>query len=438
MLSMSTISLKSQNIHQHTLINNLFIDHYMPIANGDYVKVYIYMLRLVVSGTLDFTIEQVAKQMNLIQSDVIRAIHYWSEQKLIEVTYDDNEEIIDIGFLSLEKINATLPMQQEPPKKKARKKQARLQQRPQYSMEEVAMYVEHDEFKELLYITERYVQKPLTQSDTNVLLGFVDWLGLPMDVVEFLVEHCVNNGHRHMNYMEKVAMDWADHNLSTVEQAKVYTQTYNKNYHRIFRSLGISNRTPTPNQISLMDKWVTDYNFAIEVIEYACEKTIAIINKPELNYVDAILTRWNNKGVKSIDAITKNDQNNDKAHYKIFKILGIGSHNPTDDQKTLIETWLKDYGFSLDLVEFACRRTIASINKPDLNYVNKILMEWNNSHVNTVADAEKLEAKFKSNKAKKQSPAKNNKFINHQQHQYDFDDIEKKMDALLDKKIDGM
>jgi len=92
----------------------------------------------------------------------------------------------------------------------------------------------------------------------------------------------------------------------------------------------------------------------------------------------------------------------------------------------------------MELVEFACRRTIASINKPDLNYANKILMEWKNSNVTTVAGAEKLEVKFKASKAKSQSPAKNNKFINHQQHQYDFDDIEKKMDALLDKKIDGM
>lgn len=304
---MSAIQLKSQNIHHHTLINNLFIDRYMPAANGDYVKVYIYILRLVVCGSNDFTVEQIAKQMNLIQSDVLRALRYWSTQKLIEITYED-DMITGIGFLSLEKTEEILTPKAEPSKAPKAKKQAKLQQRPQYSMEEMALYAEQDTFKELLYITERYMQKPLSQTDVNVLLGFLDWLGLPIEVVEFLIEHCVSDGHRHMNYIEKVAMDWADQNIRTVEQAKAYTDKYNKNYYRIFKALGISDRQPTANQMKFMDRWVSDYNFAIEVIELACDKTIAAINKPELAYVDTILTRWNNKGVKSINAVEELDK----------------------------------------------------------------------------------------------------------------------------------
>ncbi len=365
---MSNIILKSQNIHQHTLINNLFIDHYMPKANGDYVKVYIYMLRLILSGTTDFTIKQVAKQMNLIQSDVHRAIRYWAELKLIEVTYNDDEVITSVGFLSLEVPGQVLAPKTEPAKVVAikepkalheRKKQARLQQRPQYSMDEMAMYTEQSEFKELLYITERYLKKPLSQADVNVLLGFVDWLGLSMEVVEFLIEYCASDGHRHMNYIEKVAIDWADQNFETVEQAKAYTETYNKNYFKIFKALGLSGRQPTPKQMKYMDRWTADYNFAIEVIELACEKTISAINKPELAYVDTILTRWHNKGVKSLEAVADLDRN-----YK------------TDQSSKAKQT--------------------------------------------------------------KTTPTNKNKFHNHQQREYDFEDIEKKMDDLLDKRLDGM
>ncbi len=324
----------------------------MPLANGDYVKVYLYILRLVVSGSLDFTTHTVAKQLNLIESDVIRALHYWSDQKILEVVFDE-DELVSVGFLSLEKTNETITST-APVKEK--KKVAKVFDRPQYSMEEMALFSEQDDFKQLLYITERYLQKPLSQTDVNTLLGFTDWLGLPFDVVEFLIEYCASNGHRHMNYIEKVAIDWSERNIKSIEQAKNHTDSYNNSYYRIFKSLGLGNRQPTPKEIKYMDRWVKDYNFALEVIELACEKTISSINQPSLSYVDTILTRWHNKGVKSVDAVAE------------------------------------------------------------------------------------LDRTYKEEKKSKKKPTTNskNKFHNHNQRQYDYDDLEKKMNDLLDKKSIGM
>lgn len=362
---MDVIALKSQNIHQHTLINNLFIDHYMPKANGDYVKVYIYLLRLVVCGQNDFTTHQVAKQMNLIESDVIRALQYWSELKVLEATFDD-DVLTSIGFLSLEKTEAAISFstpdivepEVAPVKAEPVKKQVKIYERPQYSMDEMTMYSEQKDFKELVYIAQRYLQKPLTQNDLNILLGFVDWLGLPFDVVEFLVEHCAQGGHRHMNYIEKVAIDWADNNITTVEEAKSYTDQFNSIHYKIFNALGIKSHQPTPKQIKYMSRWIDEYNFAIEVIELACEKTIAAINKPELAYVDTILTRWHNKGIKSLEAVAELDQ------------------------------------------------TFKDSKKPQ------------------------------SNNAPKTNNTKN-RFHNHDQREYDYNDIEQKMKDLLKKKSNG-
>ncbi len=321
---MGQISLLSQNIHKHTLINNLFIDSYMPSANGDYVKVYIYLLRLVLSNQVDFTTAQIAKQLGLIESDVIRALKYWNELKVIEVNFE-GDDIKSIGLLSLERAEDTLedtassepqihskantPIEIARHKKKPKKQErsAKLYKKPEYSMEEMAMMAEETEFKQLLYITEKYLAKQLTQTDVNTLLGFVDWLGLPIDVVEYLIEHCASDGHRHMNYIEKVAIDWSDRNIKTVEQAKSLMDKFNKNYYRIFKALGISNRQPTPPQIKLMDQWIDELNFALEVVELACAKTISAINKPELKYVNTILTRWHKEGAKSVKDIENLD-----------------------------------------------------------------------------------------------------------------------------------
>jgi len=303
---MSQINLLSQNIHQHTLINNLFIDHYMPKSNGDYVKVYLYLLRLICSNQCAFTAKQIAKQLHLIESDVIRAINYWNELKVIEVQYED-DQITSIGFLSLEKIEDTVISSDKPKKNKANAAKPKLYERPEYTMEEIASIASQIEFQQLIYITEKYLGKQLTQVDVNILVGFMDWLGLTIEVVEYLIEYCASNDHRHMNYIEKVAMDWSDKGIRNVKQAKDLTENFNKNYYKIFKALGLSSRNPTPAQTKLMEKWLVEYNFAIEVIEIACAKTIEAINKPELKYVDTILTNWQNKGAKSINAVKELD-----------------------------------------------------------------------------------------------------------------------------------
>lgn len=304
---MSKIKLLSQNIFQHTLINNLFIDYFMPSANGDYVKVYLYLLRLACSGQTNFSSTQIAKQLHLIESDVIRSLKYWNEMNILEIHFEE-DTITSIGLLSLDKVNDTIVEPKQKPLKTIKKKTpVKIYERPEYSMDEILLVTKQDEFKQLLYITEKFLSKRLTQTDINVLFGFIDWLGLSIDVVEFLIEYCVSNGHRHMNYIEKVAIDWADQNITTVAEAKVIVDSFNKNYYRIMRSLGTANRQPTKAQIKIMDRWINDYNFALEVIEKACEKTIETINKPELKYVDTILTRWHNKGIKSLKAIEELD-----------------------------------------------------------------------------------------------------------------------------------
>lgn len=348
---MGQIKLLSQNIHKHTLINNLFIDTYMPSANGDYVKVYIYLLRLVLSNQTSFTSSTIAKQLNLIESDVVRALKYWDELKVLEVHIEDGK-IKDIGLLSLEKAEETIAVKEtttaKPMKHKEKTGPAKLYSRPEYSMDEMALITEESEFKQLIYITSKYLGKQLTQTDVNTLLGFVDWLGLPFDVVEFLIEYCASGGHRHMNYIEKVAISWSDENIKTIEQAKVLTENFSKNYYRIFKALGISNRQPTGAQVKLMDKWIDDYNFAIEVIEKACDKTIAAINKPELKYVDTILSRWHDHGAKSVIDIDKLDatyQSNKKAERE-----AKGKIQTTTDKRTsnrFHNHEQRDYDYSL-------------------------------------------------------------------------------------------
>ena len=59
-----------------------------------------------------------------------------------------------------------------------------------------------------------------------------------------------------------------------------------------------------------------------------------------------------------------------------FKSMGISGRNPVDTEISLMNTWLNDYGFTMDIIQEACSRTVLSTGQPSFQYADKILSGW--------------------------------------------------------------
>lgn len=76
----------------------------MPRANGEFIKIYLHLLRLVNSNNDiadELTTERIADKFNMLESDVIRALNYWAEQNLITLSYNSQNEISGITLESI-------------------------------------------------------------------------------------------------------------------------------------------------------------------------------------------------------------------------------------------------------------------------------------------------------------------------------------------------
>ena len=93
---MAMITLQNSRNAEVTVLTNNFIDNYMPGANGEFVKVYIYLLRLLSDTSVPFSLEQMADHFFCTERDIIRALKYWEKEKLLTLTYRNNEDIADI------------------------------------------------------------------------------------------------------------------------------------------------------------------------------------------------------------------------------------------------------------------------------------------------------------------------------------------------------
>lgn len=283
-----------------TLIPNCFLDEYMLRANGEFVKIYLYLLRSA-PGELP-SLSLLADKMDCTERDIWRAIRYWEKEGLLSLDFDGNQELAGISFFYPEKKEkAAAPETADP-----------LPAENFLNAERVKELKENEEVVQILYIAEQYLGRPLSITDTNKILYFYEKLDFAPDLIEFLIEYCVSGNHRSMRYIETVAFSWSEQGISTAAAAKEAVQKYNKTYYTVLKALGIQDRSPTESQVELIDYWIQEWGFSMELILEACKRAVLQTGKGNLNYVNTILKNWHEAHAHHLSDVKKLDADHDK------------------------------------------------------------------------------------------------------------------------------
>ena len=141
---------------------------------------------------------------------------------------------------------------------------------------------ENEDVAQLIYICEQYLGRTFTPTDTRKILFFYDELKMSVDLIDFLIQYCVGRGHKSMRYIETVAMAWSKEGITTVEMAKDSTSRYGRDYFTILKAMGITNRNPVDSEIVMMDTWLKDYGFSMDMIQEACSRAVMLDRTAQL------------------------------------------------------------------------------------------------------------------------------------------------------------
>lgn len=345
---MTAINISSDIATSFTTVSDIFIDQYMPKANGEFVKVYLYLLRATGSGAGIATISEIADHFSNTEADIIRALNYWASEGILQVQTGADGQIIGINLcsLSVSGMQATqsniqsavadnaaqnnlqnistadIRMQDSVVEKlKSQTPDKPASSQKEYTLDEIKEFRKNPDISELFFIIETYLKHTLSSSDTNMVLYWLDELHFSTDLVEYLVEYCITKGHSSLRYMNKVALGWADAGIKTVDQAKDDAAAHSQIYYSVMKALGITGRNLVDSEVSLINKWVGEYGFDMELVKAACSKTILAIQKPSFEYTDSILTNWRKKDVHTLKDVEVLDANFAKAN----KATGSGS-----------------------------------------------------------------------------------------------------------------
>lgn len=349
---MATIQLINNCSSTALVVPYEFIDNYMPNANGEFVKVYLYLLRCIGSNSTNCSISSLADTFNHTEKDIIRALNYWERMNLISVEYNSNNEVSIIRFEPFNTINSNdaavdnkviassgitpspvatgtvsakvnndsvvdTVIEESEDRFKIRgvtspalaseetitPAEPSVPEKREYTLDEVKNFRKNSDVSELFFIIETYLKHTLSTVEINTVLYWYGELGMSTDLIEYLVEYCISKGHSSIRYMEKVALSWKEYDIQTVEQAKENSALHSKTYYTVMKALGIAGRNLNDKEMAFVHKWTKEYKFDDVIIKEACERTITQIHQPSLEYAESILSKWFASNVHTLEDI---------------------------------------------------------------------------------------------------------------------------------------
>ena len=303
---MSSIALYEKSNTGSTLVSNIFIDQFMTEANEAQIKIYLYLLRAA-AGDLEISVSTLADRFNFTESDILRSLQYWDRQGLLSLEYDSEKNICGI-CLNKVKSNAKSNISTVKPVVKEEKPAApevpsapqedKKGTRPFYSADKLDEFKSREDIQGLLFMTEQYIGRPMSMSDISTILFIYDKLSFNVDLIEYLVEYCVNAGHRSMRYIEATAIAWDEQGIHDVSSARAATSTFRKDYYTVLRAFGLNGRNPVQTEIDFIKRWKDEYGFDMDLIIEAVNRTMRSIAKPSFSYADSIMKNWKAKHVR--------------------------------------------------------------------------------------------------------------------------------------------
>ncbi len=322
---MDKVKIHTQRSRQATWIPNYFIDDYMCDASGEYVKVYIYLLRCLSDHRMGLSIPMIADHLDITEKDVKRALKYWEQEKLIAQEYNSKNQLVGICLLDLDAQTADPQIAitresesaagiSEPASSDSAAANADTSaflhpqdDRPSYSPEQIANFKTDEEVAAMLFAVSSYMGHMLNSTEVNSILYWLDGLGFTPDLIEYLVEYCMSRDHNSIYYMDKVAMNWASKGITTVEDAQSSAVTHSKAYYAVCNAFGISGRNLNERELAYVSTWTGELGFTPDIITEACQRTIANIGKVSFEYANKILKEWHNCGVHTLADIAPLD-----------------------------------------------------------------------------------------------------------------------------------
>ena len=375
----------------------LFIDHYMTACAPVYPLVYIFGLRCLLSGEA-VSVQDISEHFQLLDTDVMKAWRHWEQVGLVEIEGSGTD--IAITFLPIYKPTATIGI--HTPVEKTSETKTVVDNAPALVDKPLEINVPVDNLSVL--------PSPVDNSSDKKIISLTQPEGRPQYSVQELTLYR--------------------------KQSKDIERLFSKAEHALGKLL-------TYHDMNVIFGFYDWLRLPLDVIEYLLSYC-AEHGHRSLRYIEKCAIDWTEREIDDLEKALTYVHMFDKNYRSILQRMGKSGF-PTPAQRKQMDKWLHEMQLPLDIILEACDRTTLAAEKPSLSYVDKILAKWHKDGINTLADVQQADDNYTKQKETHDQPAakskapktKNNRFINFDQRDNDYAQIEKLERQYLLQRLKG-
>lgn len=284
-------------LFSNTDIPDVFFTEYLPAANGDYIKVYLYIIFLS-KYDKDIKINDLSKKLALPLKTIQEAFKYWEEAGLL-IKKHTGYIVTNVQEIELLKVYSPKLTSSPEDIKKNAKNQYRA--------------------KAIENINNQFFQGIMSPSWYNDIDLWFKKYNFDEQVMLALFNYCFDHSALHRNYIQVVADSWYKNNIKSFSDLDKYYEKQEKISSlkkSIIKKLGL-NRNLTVYEDAYVEKWAIDFGYSLDIIEIALKKTTSKSNI-SFEYLNKIISDWHDHNFKTVTEInnyllnTKQKQENIK------------------------------------------------------------------------------------------------------------------------------
>ena len=326
-----------------TQIDNLFLSDFLPNANGDYVKVYLYGLYKCQSGK-DNDLDSFARSLDMDKEDVISIFYYWQELGLVNVI---NVEPIMVRYLPVK--NAIYKMKK-------------------YNVDKYTAFN--------ISAQELIGSKMLTPRELEEFYYLIENLHIEKEALLKIIDYCVGLKGKNVSvsYIVAVAKNWVYDGVRTsedVDNRLVEQERVSGDIVLVLKAMGIKRQATTDEYQMYLD-WTKDMDIPLDLITHVAKKTKS---KTFSKLNENIMKCYSNRllSIKEIDEYLAQNEEMLSLAKVVVKNLGLWYDNLENVVDTYIHSWLS-MGFEKDAIislsNYAFRSNVRTLDGLNNNINN--------------------------------------------------------------------
>ena len=297
----------------YTVIDNTFLNEFLPQATGDDVKVYLYGLNLCSNpNTDDNSLDTMSKVLCLTEDDILKSFAYWQEMGLVQMV---STNPLEIRFLPV----------------RARSGSSKIRNKDKYT-----------DFN--AQIQEVISGRMITPTEYNEYYSLIETYHFEPEALVMIAKYCTTKKSTSISYpyILAVARNYADEGLKTIEAVEQKFIEYDQNsdeIKRVLTALGLK-READIEERNLYIKWNNNFGFTNGVI---VEVAKTLKKKGGFAKLDSLLSKYYEQKLFTIEEISEFSERQDEMFdlaKTVSKNLGLYYQNLENVVDVYVADWV--------------------------------------------------------------------------------------------------